>query len=74
MFGRNTHMISLTNIGYGILALKVIKGHWRSLEVKKYMIYLGNIGLIILTPIIKERSNLENKHVTNQNTRIYSGL
>ena len=28
-------MISLTNIGYDILTSEFIRGHWKSLEVKK---------------------------------------
>ena len=35
MVGMYTYMIPLTNIGYGILTSKVIRGHWRSLDVKK---------------------------------------
>ena len=71
MFGRNTHMISLTNIRYGI---KVLKGHWRSLEVIKYIIYMNDIGVTIFTPRIKMGSNLENKHVTNHNSRLYGSI
>ena len=33
-----THMISLANVGYGILTPNVIRGHQRSLEVKKSLI------------------------------------
>ena len=51
--GMSTHMISLTNTEYGILTLKVIRGHQRSLEVKfgmhTHMISLTNIGYDILT-------------------------
>merc|ERR1739842_163103 len=35
IFGIYTHIISLTNIDYGTLTSKVIRGHQRSLEVKK---------------------------------------
>ena len=32
-FGMHTHVISLTNTSFGILTIKFIKGHWKSLEV-----------------------------------------
>ena len=35
IFGMHYHMISLTNISYDILTSKVIRGHQRSLEVKR---------------------------------------
>ena len=35
IFGIYTHIISLTNIGYETLTSNVIRGHQRSLEVKK---------------------------------------
>ena len=35
IFGMNSHMISLTHISYGILTPNFIRGHHRSLEVKK---------------------------------------
>ena len=35
IFGIYSHIISLTNIVYGILTSKVIRGHQRSLEVKR---------------------------------------
>ena len=34
-FGINTHIISLNNISYDGLTSKVIRGHQRSLEVKR---------------------------------------
>ena len=35
MFSINKHIVFLSNIGYAILISNIIKGHQRSLEVKK---------------------------------------
>ena len=73
IFGIYAHIIPLTNIVYGILTSKTIKGHQRSLEVQlkcspRDLIFGMNSHMISLTNIrgyqrsleIKRRSILKN--------------